>query len=139
MPVLQKKNSRFPILLFFILTIFLINSIRSVKELEKSKGKIAQVNTEIEQLNTENKKIKQQIAYAQTPEYLEKAALEKLNKVKPGYKVIAVNLKDGENIYSLTAQKDTSTKPAPIPTWKLWAMEFGITENKGDKVGMPSE
>lgn len=139
MPVLQKKNSRFPILLFFILTIFLINSIRSVKELEKSKGKIAQVNTEIEQLNTENKKIKQQIAYAQTPEYLEKAALEKLNKVKPGYKVIAVNLKDGENIYSLTAQKDTSTKPAPIPTWKLWAIEFGITENKRDKVELPYE
>ena len=86
-------------------------------------GRLTTAKSELDELKSENEKLKNDIEYAQTDEYLEKAALEELNMTKPGYTILVLDEtkpKFGEN-----AQIDTQ-KLAEKPNWKLWMDEFNL-------------
>lgn len=122
----NEKASRFRYLLAFILVVLLINSIRSIADVHKSVGRLDQAKFELERLKVENERLKGDITYIQTPEYLQKAAIEELNMAKPGETILIVEQlspKDGPEADS--SQPAPLTKPTPL---ELWAAMFRLQD-----------
>jgi cell division protein FtsB len=120
------KNSRFPYIISFILLLLLINSVRSIYDMHKSIGRLDQAEFQLNALKIENEKLKGDIAYAQTPEYLQKAAVEELNMAKPGETILLVEqLHPKEEKVEIPGNSDNITTPKPL---ELWATQFNLQD-----------
>lgn len=62
-----------------------------------------------------NQKLKAQLQYAQTPEFLEEQAHDKLFMQKPGEQTV---------IFSQVPQVESSKKAVNIPNWQQWLNLF---------------
>lgn len=126
MPQLD-KNSRFPYLLALVLIVLLANSIRSTLDVYKSVGRLDQAKFQLQELKIENERLNNDIQYAQSEEYLQKAAVEELNMAKPGETILIVEqLQPNSNSEVSEAEEVSSTKPSPA---ELWAAEFNLEEH----------
>jgi len=125
MPQLD-KNSRFPYLLALILIVLLANSIRSTLDAYKSVGRLDQAKFELQELKIENERLNNDIWYAQSPEYLQKAAVEELNMAKPGETILIVEQLQPNTEKETVGEEETpTTKPEPL---ELWAAEFNLQD-----------
>lgn len=124
------KNSRFPYLLALILVVLLINSIRSILDIHKSVARLDQAKFRLEELKVENSRLNEQIVYAQSEEYLQKAAIEELNMARPGETILIVEqLQPKSDKKDLSEEEVKTTKPTPL---ELWATEFKLQDRYFD-------
>lgn len=115
----RETESRFPYLIAIVLVILLINSIRSILDIHSSIGRIDKAKAELQFLESENEEFQKAIAYAKTPEYLHKVAIEELNMAKPGETILIVEQMTPESI-----DKEESivydSKPEPLELWMTY-------------------
>ncbi len=121
----EKVPSKFPYIITIILLILLIGSVRSLIDLNSSSKKIAEVKSEIERLSQDNSKLREDIEFVQTEEYIEQAALEQLRLTKPGYRILVINEKTPEDV---NPDMYPSQEKRDYANWEQWAVEFGLEE-----------
>ena len=117
------KESKFPILLTIVLLALIINISRSILDLRKSDERVDNAQERINELAEQNDSLSQQIQYADTDDFLQKAALEDLNMVKPGYKILIINEKRPEDFAINQPAQDNTPD---YKNWQLWMIEFGL-------------
>ena len=117
------KGSNFPILIFIVLIVLIINSAKSISGLRSSVNRLESAKKELTNLKEENKRLQNNIEYVQTEEYIEKAALEQLNLTKEGYTILIMETETPT--YRENLQEKAENKEI-IQNWKLWAKTFGL-------------
>ena len=105
--------------IFFITTviIFLIivnNLVRSIYDIWNKKDFVAKAEKELSFQKEQNDRLKSQLSFVQTPEFIEKEARDKLFMVKKGEQRVLVP-KDGNSIQN--PSKDGNEN---LPNWKKW-------------------
>ena len=119
---IAKKETKFPILVTIILIILIANTIRAINDLRSSQKRLEDIKTQIIGMTAKNAKVKEDIQYVQSDEYLEKASLEKLKLTKPGHHILIIDEND------INKKQTSNANPKTIKTWKLWLKEFNLLE-----------
>ncbi|KKR03108.1 MAG: Septum formation initiator family protein [Microgenomates group bacterium GW2011_GWC1_39_12] len=114
------KKHRIPLfqlaaIMGLLVTVFGLS--QSIVKLVGRKGLLKAKQEELVQLQKEQENLQNKLKLAQTPEFIEKEAREKLNLAKIGETIILVE--EGE-IQAQTNQKETTI----IPNWKKWWQMF---------------
>lgn len=78
---------------------------------------------EVSQLQTENKKLKTELAQAQKYEHIEQIARDKLNMSRPNETVVII---ESQAINNVLEQEKPKPTPPPIPNWQKWSKLFGL-------------
>ena len=114
----QKQYTQ--ILITGILIVLILNTVRSIIQLNKSVKKVEDIKQRINMVESENIELKKKIQYALTDQFLEKEAVEKLKLVKPGYRILIINDK-----YNSEDNENDEGK-VNEPNYKLWLKAFGL-------------
>lgn len=100
-----------------ILAVFLIiNLTRGVRETWQKGARIKEEQRRVDELKTQNQKLKDELEYAKSDDYLEKAAREKLNLAKPGETVVILPQEQLEK--QVKAKKNIVNTNSP--KWQQW-------------------
>ena len=95
--------------------LFIINNqTRSLYDLWQKKDLVLNTQKELEYLKNENKKLKSELSYAQTDEFIEKEARDKLLFVKEGEQQVLIPKEAVER------QAQEQEIRVPKPNWKKW-------------------
>lgn len=98
-------------IIWLVSLILVVSLTRSVFELSKKQDIVRRSQDELARLERENRELEEALAAAETPEFIEKTAREKLGLVKEGETVVVLpKTKEG--------QETISNKQ--IPNWKKW-------------------
>lgn len=102
-----------PLLTLVALCIAIISLGSSLSSTTRRRGILETRQQELTRLQEKNEELEQRLQIAQSPEFIEREAREKLNLSKPGETIILIDQAPtmDENIRSL----DTN-----IPHWKQW-------------------
>jgi cell division protein FtsB len=95
-----------------ILLLIINNLVRSMWDIWQKKDIISQVQSQLSFQKQENQRLKASLSYAQTPEFIEKEARDKLFMAKKGEQKVLVP-QDSENSSGLENQDNE-------PNWKKW-------------------
>lgn len=85
----------------------------SVYDVWKRRDVVRERQDELSQVQAENKRLKQELGEAETPEFIEREARDKLGLAKPGETVVII---DGQP----TASDEAQARTADLPSWKVW-------------------
>lgn len=121
----KASNSRFPIIITFILIAIFVGILRSIYRLNSSIKKIDEAKEKIEELEKINQELTEKIEYTNTPEFIEKEATERLNLTRPGEKIIIMG--DTTETYEEKESKRANSA-VNLPNWRLWLIEFKIVD-----------
>ena len=88
---LRGKN----LIILILCLVFLLGFVRQERAMKRIDKEIANKKTELEQIKEKNRELEEQVKSANSEEYNETLARERLNMVKPGEKVI--NDKKGDS------------------------------------------
>ncbi|WP_338630952.1 septum formation initiator family protein [Clostridium baratii] len=88
---LRGKN----LIILVLCLVFLLGFVRQERAMKRIEKEIANKKTELEQIKEKNRELEEQVKSANSEEYNETLARERLNMVKPGEKVI--NDKKGDS------------------------------------------
>lgn len=88
---LRGKN----LIILVLCLVFLFGFVRQERAMKRIEKEIANKKTELEQIKEKNRELEEQVKSANSEEYNETLARERLNMVKPGEKVI--NDKKGDS------------------------------------------
>ena len=91
---------------------------RSIWDLWKKQGEMEIARSKVATLKQENNKLKSQLEYVQTDEFVEKEAREKLNYVKPGEAIVVIP----DSV--LQAATASAAPTPPLPNWQQWLRLF---------------
>lgn len=124
MPV-QKQSSTNVLAIFsaMILLVVLLNTIRSTLELKNSYTRLDDIKNRVKTAQENNLRLKKELSYVKSDEYLEKAAVEKLNMSKPDEKILIINENTPE-VLSATKVKEPLQKQ--MQNWELWLKTFNF-------------
>ncbi|WP_054200532.1 FtsB family cell division protein [Clostridium baratii] len=81
---LRGKN----LIILILCLVFLLGFVRQERAMKRIEKEIANKKTELEQIKEKNRELEEQVKSANSEEYNETLARERLNMVKPGEKVI---------------------------------------------------
>lgn len=97
--------------------ILLVSLLLSIFDLVAKREIIKDHEAALAEARRENEHLKQEVAQAQTPEYIEREARNKLNLVREGETIVLIDPGDNQEIN----QGGTifSSEP-PIPVWRAW-------------------
>jgi cell division protein FtsB len=99
-------------IIWFVSLLLVVSLTRSVVSLLAKKDIVRTQKEELARLEEENKKLEDALSQAQTPEFVERTAREKLGLVKDGE--VVVMLPQG------AAGEDTQAQTESLPNWKQW-------------------
>lgn len=103
-------------ILFVVTTVILLftinNIIRSIYDIWQKKDFVVQAEKELSFQKQENQRLKSQLAYSKTEEFIEKEARDKLFMVKKGEQKVLIP-KESENSQDLLKKDNYSN-------WKQW-------------------
>jgi len=106
-------------IIFFAVVIGLIlvinNQVRSIYDLWQKKDLVLNAQKELEYLGEENKKLESELSYAQTDEFIEKTARDKLLFVKEGEDQVLIP----DEVINNVKVEDQEVKQEK-PNWKKW-------------------
>ena len=88
---LRGKN----LIILVLCLVFLLGFVRQERAMKRIEKEIANKKTELEQIKEKNRELEEEVKSANSEEYNETLARERLNMVKPGEKVI--NDKKGDS------------------------------------------
>lgn len=113
----MKKIVFFTIL---IASIFIIkNFVSSIYGLWQKQDLIVQAKSELENEKKKNRNLKNQMSYANSQNFIEEQARNKLFMAKPGESQVVLPRGVGETVDSSTGQLQKNT-----PNWKKWVELF---------------
>jgi len=98
------------IAIIVILLLFLIGTARQVIKLNSAKSKIGKAEQKLENLKTENEKLRQEIDFRQTQGFIEEAARNQLGLAKEGETVVILPKVEG-------VRKEEVKKESGIKFW----------------------
>lgn len=101
------------IIIFQVLLI--ISLVRGIQLSLRARGRIEGLEKKKEELVQEEKRLKAQEEYVQSPYYLEKVAREELHLAKPGETVVIVP--DVSTQYAVRSEQE---KAKEKPNWQKW-------------------
>lgn len=78
------------------------------------------IRQEVAQLRDRNAELRRQMEYLQSPEYVERAAREQLNLVRPGDIPLVVVSPAGKEPSAEAASAPSQAWPETIPNWQRW-------------------
>lgn len=85
------------LVIFFLLTL-VVNTTRQVAKLSQAKSKFGQTIQKLEELKSGNAKLRAELEFRQTPEFVEREARNKLSLVKEGETVVILpKLENSQN------------------------------------------
>ncbi len=117
----SNSNSKFPIIITIVLIFIFANIIRSIIRLNTSINKLDQAKEQVVEIENSNKELAEKIEFANTPEFIEKEATERLNLTRPGEKIIIM----GDSSATYEEKENQSEKlPTKNENWRLWLSEF---------------
>ena len=103
-----------------ILGLYLIVSLsRNIFSLIKKGEEIKEESLKVEKLKAENAKLKEQLEYTTSSEFIEKEARDKLGLAKEGEQVVILP----ENVEKLVLSSEEE-KEEELPNWKKWYRLF---------------
>ena len=109
-------------ILFFtavIICILTINGlVRSIYDLWRKQDVVVSAKITLEKEKKENERLKQQLVWVGSPEFIESEARNKLFMVKPG--------ESGVILPAELIQKREKKEVVAIPNWKQWVNLFGF-------------
>ncbi len=96
-----------------IVSLIIINSlVKSIYDLLRKEDLVTEATKELEDQKKENKRLKEQLSYVRTDEFIEEEARNKLFMVKEG---------ESEVIIPKDFSLSKAQKPIPeLPNWKKW-------------------
>lgn len=101
--------------LFVIISIFVINSLlRSIFNLWHKKDLVTVAQKELNKELEENKKLKSQLSFVESKEFVEEAARNKLFMVLPGEQKVLIDKNSSDSTSSARKEQQGS------PNWKKW-------------------
>ncbi len=106
------KSRLFKLLVLVASLLVIVTLSRSVYDLWQRRDIVSQRARELARQEAENQRLKQQLSEAQTLEFIERQAREKLGLVKPGEVVVLVPKTE------VGSEDQTTTKP--LPNWQKW-------------------
>ncbi len=99
-----------------------VTLVRNVLIIASANKKIQKTKNEILELEQKNEILKKQIEIAQTAEFKEKQARDKLGFVKEGEVVIV--LPDEQTLKQFAPKTEEEKETLPAPIWKRWMKLF---------------
>ena len=117
----KASNSKFPIIITVVLIFILANIIRSIIRLNTSINKLDQAKEQVVKIEKSNKELAEKIEFANTPEFIEKEATERLNLTRPGEKIIIMG--DSSTTYEEKENQSVNLSQKN-ENWRLWLSEF---------------
>lgn len=115
----QTGKSRVVVYVILIFQIVLIGSlIRGIQVSYKSRERVEILQEKKGQLEEENAKLKEDVAYVQSDYYIEKVAREELQKAKPGEQVVI--LPDNSTQYAVRSDQVKNREERKIKNWEKW-------------------
>ncbi len=100
-----------------IILLLIINGLaRSIYDLWNKQDLLTLAKKTLEEEKLKNKKLKGELSYVESPEFIEREARNKLFLVKPGEKEILISQK--------SSQEAKLKKEVNIPNWKKWLNLF---------------
>ncbi len=122
----QAINSKFGKLLGYIglgiIALMIISIVRNIGRVASIRKEVEKEKQKLEKIEAENKRIEEEIAKAQAPEFIEKQVRDKLGLVKEGETVVV--LPDEEALKKLAPKIETQEDYLPDPIWKKWLKLF---------------
>lgn len=97
----------------------IISFSQSIFDLWQKQGEVDKVRSKVENLRQENNRLKSELEYVKTNEFVEKEAREKLNFVKSDETVVLIP----ESIMKAATASDAAPTPPP-PNWEQWLRLF---------------
>lgn len=111
--------SRIVVYAILIFQIVLIGSlIRGIQVSYKSRERVEILQEKKGQLEEENAKLKEDVAYVQSDYYIEKVAREELQRAKPGEQVVI--LPDGSTQYAVRREQAKKNEEKRLENWEKW-------------------
>lgn len=116
---MDEKNNRwkYAIVVTIVLSVFIINTARSIYHNRKSLSRLDQAQSELDELILTNDQLKNDINYTQSEEFLEKEAFEKLGMTKPGYTVVVVDQSPTTDEQKTLEARSKEEAEKPIILW----------------------
>ena len=108
------RSRGFKLIIFFISLGAIVTAPRSLFEMWQRRGLLQERQEVRDVLASKNEELKRELAQAQTPEYIEEVAREKLGLVKEGETIILM-----PNNQS-TISNESQIQEDYIPNWKKW-------------------
>ena len=100
------------IVVVLILVVIINNLVHSIFDIWQKKDFVTKANQELNLQKQENQRLKSQLSYSQTPEFIERQARDKLFMIKKGEQKVLIS-KESENINEALKKDNT-------PNWKKW-------------------
>ncbi|MDO8583116.1 MAG: septum formation initiator family protein [bacterium] len=99
------------VLIVFTLLIIINNLVRSIYDIWQKKDFVSEAQRELDFQKQENQRLKSQLSYSQTSEFIEKEARDKLFMVKQGEKRVLIPKEQ---------EKLAQDKGENLPNWQQW-------------------
>ncbi len=104
------------IVIVIVLLVIINNLLHSIYDIWSKQDLLIQAQKELSNEETKNQKLKAGLSYAQTPQFVEQEARNKLFLIKPGEQDVLVPSVSGNQV-----QKQDK---AEIPNWQKWLNLF---------------
>lgn len=106
------------IVVVVVLVLMINGLLHSIYDTWHKQDLLTSAQNQLDRLKTENQKLKAGFSYAQTPQFLDEQAHNKLFLVKPGEELVLISP-------GLTQNQNSTNKPAQnIPNWQQWLNLF---------------
>lgn len=124
---LNSKSIEKPKYLFTIVTIFLVfflgfSFLRNIGKVSKVKKEIKEREMRVENLRTENERLKSTLTQTQSGEFVEKQIRDKLGLAKEGEIVLV--MPDAEILQKLAPDLPKNEASLPLKNWEKWYRLF---------------
>ncbi len=110
------RSKLFRLIIFIASLLVIVTLPQSIYSLWKKRDIVSERKLVFERIKSENERLKRELAEAQTPQYIEEQAREKLNMVKEGEKIVLMP----KSQISMTNDQLNQDKEEQTPNWKRW-------------------
>lgn len=105
------------IIVVIVLLLMINGLLHSIYDIWHKQDLVTSAQKQLDREKLENQKLKAELSYAQTPQFLEEQAHNKLFLVKPGEQEVLISP-------SLTEKNQAQKQAQSTPNWQLWLKLF---------------
>jgi cell division protein FtsL len=102
-----------PIVLFLIL----LSTVRSTIDIKQSLRRLEEIKEKLKLEEIQNQKLKNELNYVNSDNYVEKVAIEELNMTKPGYKILVINEVTPDDIQKQIIKEPAQRQKSNLELW----------------------